>query len=263
MPGIFARAHALLVPLRSDETMELTIPSKAQIYLAAGRPIVASMDGEGARTVAASRAEVVCPASDASALATAVGRLRLAHLGLERSGYFVVSSYREENVDDPARLTLLFDILNGLAAKFKLPVIASTHPRTRKRIEALGAEVTPPLQFHKPFGFLDYVRLQSEARCTLSDSGTITEESSILNFPALNLREVHERPEGFEEAAVMMVGLSWTRIEPCLDIVAAQPRGDERQLRPVNDYAPANVSDKVLRILMGYADCVNRRTWHK
>ncbi len=187
----------------------------------------------------------------------------LARLGLERSGYFVVSSHREENVDDPARLKLLIEILNGLADKFNLPVIVSTHPRTRKRIEALGAEVTPLVQFHKPFGFLDYVRLQSEARCTLSDSGTITEESSILNFPALNLREVHERPEGFEEAAVMMVGLSWPRIEACLDIVATQPRGDERLLRLVNDYAPANVSDKVLRILMSYTDFVNRRTWRK
>ena len=187
----------------------------------------------------------------------------LQRLGLQRGGYFVVSSHREENVDEPARLRQLIDLLNGLAATFGQPVIVSTHPRTRKRIEALGAEVAPQVQFHKPFGFLDYVRLQTEARCVLSDSGTITEESSILNFPALNLREVHERPEGFEEAVVMFTGLSLQRVLQCLPIVEQQPRGDERLLRLVNDYAPANVSDKVLRILMSYTDFVNRRVWKR
>ena len=187
----------------------------------------------------------------------------LARLGLQTEGYFVVSSHREENVDDPERLQLLIDLLAGLAQRFGQPVVVSTHPRTRKRLDALGAQLPPLVQFHKPFGFLDYVRLQSQARCVLSDSGTITEESSILNFPALNLREVHERPEGFEEAAVMFVGLSLQRVLQALPIVEAQPRGDERLLRLVDDYAPANVSDKILRIIMSYTDFVNRKVWHR
>ena len=187
----------------------------------------------------------------------------LARLGLQTEGYFVVSSHREENVDDPERLQLLIDLLAGLAQRFGQPVVVSTHPRTRKRLDALGAQLPPLVQFHKPFGFLDYVRLQSQARCVLSDSGTITEESSILNFPALNLREVHERPEGFEEAAVMFVGLSLQRVLQALPIVEAQPRGDERLLRLVDDYAPANVSDKILRIIMSYTDFVNRKIWHR
>jgi len=187
----------------------------------------------------------------------------LDRLGLKNGQYFVVSSHREENVDDPARLQQLFELLEALAQRYGQPVIVSTHPRTRKRIDALGATASPLVQFHKPFGFLDYVKLQAQARCVLSDSGTITEESSILNFPALNLREVHERPEGFEEAAVMFVGLSVERVLQALPIVEAQPRGDERLLRLVGDYAPANVSDKVLRIVMSYTDFVNRRVWRR
>jgi UDP-N-acetylglucosamine 2-epimerase len=187
----------------------------------------------------------------------------LDRLGLKTGEYFVVSSHREENVDDPARLQQLFDLLEALAQRHGQPVIVSTHPRTRKRIDALGATASPLVQFHKPFGFLDYVKLQTQARCVLSDSGTITEESSILNFPALNLREVHERPEGFEEAAVMFVGLSVERALQALPIVEAQPRGGERLLRLVSDYAPANVSDKVLRIVMSYTDFVNRRVWRR
>lgn len=187
----------------------------------------------------------------------------LQRLGLQREGYFVVSSHREENVDEPARLQQLLALLNGLAERFDQPVVVSTHPRTRKRLEALGQATHAQVQFHKPFGFLDYVRLQTDARCVLSDSGTITEESSILNFPALNLREVHERPEGFEEAAVMFTGLSLERVLQCLPIVEQQPRGGERLLRLVNDYAPANVSDKVLRIVMSYTDFVNRKTWRR
>ena len=184
-------------------------------------------------------------------------------LQLAPRGYYVVSSHREENVDDPARLTLLFGLLDALARERGLPVVVSTHPRTRKRIDALGLVASPLVQWHKPFGFLDYIKLQSEAACVLSDSGTLTEESSILNFPALNLREVHERPEGFEEAAVMFVGLSSQRMLQALPIAEAQPRGTERLLRLVQDYAPDNVSDKVLRIILSYTDFVNRKVWHR
>ncbi len=187
----------------------------------------------------------------------------LTRLGLAPRGYYVVSSHREENVDDPARLRLLLGVLDALARERGLPVVVSTHPRTRKRIDALGLATSPLVQWHKPFGFLDYVHLQSQARCVLSDSGTITEESSILNFPALNLREVHERPEGFEEAAVMFVGLSAQRMLQALPIAENQPRGDERLLRLVHDYAADNVSDKVLRIIMSYTDFVNRKVWHR
>lgn len=187
----------------------------------------------------------------------------LSRLGLASGKYFLVSSHREENVDSPANLERLFAVLNAVARRNGEPVIVSTHPRTRKRMEALGIEAHPLVQFHKPFGFLDYVRLQLEARAVLSDSGTITEESSILNFPALNLREVHERPEGFEQAAVMMVGFSVVRVLQGLDILDAQPRGEQRLLRIVRDYEPDNVSDKVLRILLSYTDFVRRRVWRE
>ena len=187
----------------------------------------------------------------------------LSRLALTEQQYFLVSSHREENVDAPENLQQLFNVLNALAEQFGLPVIVSTHPRTRKRMDAMGLTANALVQFHKPFGFLDYVRLQTGARAVLSDSGTITEESSILNFPALNLREVHERPEGFEEAAVMFVGMDVDRVLQGLDVLATQPRGAQRALRMVNDYAPDNVSDKIVRIILSYTDFVNRKVWRK
>ena len=187
----------------------------------------------------------------------------LARIKLTEQQYFLVSSHREENVDAPENLQRLFNVLNALADQFALPVIVSTHPRTRKRMDDLGLNANPLVQFHRPFGFLDYVRLQTGARAVLSDSGTITEESSILNFPALNLREVHERPEGFEEAAVMFVGMDVDRVLQGLDVLSTQPRGEHRTLRMVNDYAAENVSDKIVRIILSYTDFVNRKVWRK
>lgn len=187
----------------------------------------------------------------------------LTRLGLKKQHYFLVSSHREENVDSPENLQNLFAILNQLAERYQQPVIVSTHPRTRKRMGALDLTAHPLVQFLKPFGFLDYVNLQMHAHAVLSDSGTITEESSILNFPALNLREVHERPEGFEEAAVIFVGMNIDRVMQGLDILETQSRGPERTLHLVTDYAPNNVSEKVLRIIQSYTDFVNRKVWHK
>lgn len=187
----------------------------------------------------------------------------LERMDLTPNSYFLVSVHREENVDTPDNLRKIFAMLNALVAKYQLPVIVSTHPRTRKRIEALGLEANNKVIFNKPFGFLDYVKLQTHAKVVLSDSGTITEESSILNFPALNIRESHERPEGFEEGAVMMTGLDTQRILAGVAILNEQSRGELRQTPLVADYATQNVSDKVLKIIVSYTDYINHKTWKK
>jgi UDP-N-acetylglucosamine 2-epimerase len=185
----------------------------------------------------------------------------LEDLGLLFNDYFLVSTHREENVDSPKNLSKILNMLNALAERYDKKIIVSTHPRTRARLKSMDFKAHHLISFVKPFGFFDYVKLQMSAYCVLSDSGTITEESSILNFPALNMREVHERPEGFEESAVMMVGLELERVTQALQIIEEQLRGDERTLQMVADYRGDNVSEKIVRIILSYTDFIKRKTW--
>jgi UDP-N-acetylglucosamine 2-epimerase (non-hydrolysing) len=187
----------------------------------------------------------------------------LTRLGIKEYEFFVVSAHREENVDSDKSFLNLMESLNAIAEIYQIPIIVSTHPRTQKRIDEMKVELNPMIRLLKPLGFKDYNKLQISAKAVLSDSGTINEEASIMNFPALNLREAHERPEGMEETVVMMTGLEKERIMQSLAVIDNQPRGEQRLMRQVSDYSMPNVSDKIVRIVHSYTDYVNRVVWKK
>ena len=188
----------------------------------------------------------------------------LASMDIEPDRYFIVSAHREENVDNEANFTNLLITLEAVAARYNLPLIVSTHPRTRKRVEGRGvSDLNEHIRFLKPLGFFDYVKLQMHACCVISDSGTITEESSILNFPAVTIRQAHERPEGMDEGTLIMCGLEAERVIKAIEVVRAHQKGRERTFKLVPDYDTESVAKKVLRIILSYTDYVNRTVWLK